>query len=220
MDRGAEPVVEHDWHDTAYVDAWIEERIDGDPTHRRQLHRLAALIASSTRAASPLVLDVGSGPGPLASAVLRALPHARVVCQDFSEPMLERARTALAWAGERVRYHRSDLAAPDWIEGLGKDFDAVVSSYAIHNLRDATRISSVYGDIASLLPPGGGVFLLDLVESPGSRTDTLYGRRRRHADDDVATLAAHLGWLAQAGFTEVDCLWKEGFEAAICGFRR
>jgi len=166
------------------------------------------------------VLDVGSGPGPLASAVLRALPEARVVCQDFSEPMLRRAQIALAWAGKRVRYHRSDLAAPDWMVGLGKGFEAVVSSYAIHNLRDPARIRSVYADLAGLLSPGGCVFLLDLVESPGPRTDALYGRRRRHTDGMPATLAAHLSWLTDAGLAEVDCLWKDGFEAAMCGFRR
>jgi len=218
-DRGAAEVGEHDWHDAAYVESWVTQRIDGDSGHRARIARLASLVAAAVTVDAPVILDVGAGPGVVADALLRAIPAARLLCQDYSLPMLERARSALAWAGDRVSYHQSDLADPDWSAGLDRPLDAVVSSYAIHNLRDAARIRSVYGDLIGLLGPGGGLFLLDLVESAGPRTDVLYGDRRRHVEDAPASLAVQLGWLVDAGFTEVDCLWKDGFEAAICGFR-
>ena len=58
------------------------------------------------------MLDVGSGPGVLADAVLRSVPGARVVVQDYSPPMLAQARSRLAWAGDRVRLQQSDLSSP------------------------------------------------------------------------------------------------------------
>jgi tRNA (cmo5U34)-methyltransferase len=211
---------EHDWHDAGYVDAWIEERIDGDPDHAARIERLAGFLATVVSADQPRVLDVGTGPGVLAVAVLRAVPASRVVCHDFSLPMLERARSELAWAGERAGFHASDLAAGDWAAGLAGPFDAVVSSYAIHNLRAADAIRSVYADIARLLAPGGCFLLLDMVETPGPQADRLYGVRRRWDDRVPSTLTAQLGWLEDAGLTEVDCIWKDGFEVALCGFRR
>ena len=95
---------------------------------------------------------------------------------------------------------------------------ATIFGDAVHNLRSTSLIRSVYASFAGLLPSGGGLFLLDLVDSPGPRTDQVYGRRRRIDDREVASLDAHLRWLAAAGFHEVDCLWKDGFEVALCGF--
>jgi cyclopropane fatty-acyl-phospholipid synthase-like methyltransferase len=215
----SQSVHEHQWQDPAYVDTWVEQRIDGDERHRLQVERLARVLAGAVTGADPIVLDVGTGPGVLADAVLRLLPAARVVAQDFSPPMLELARSRLAWAGDRVRFHLSDLLSTDWARGLDPGFDAVVSSYAIHNVRDPATIRSVYGEIVALLVPGGCLLLMDLVESPGPRADALVGMRGRRGDGEPATLAAQLEWLAGAGLVEVDCLWKDGFEATICGFR-
>ena len=88
---------EHDWLDPAYVDAWVTQRIDGDRNHRSHVERLAALVGAPVTTPDPVVLDVGSGPGVLADAVLRSVPGARVVVQDYSPPMLAQARSRLAW---------------------------------------------------------------------------------------------------------------------------
>jgi tRNA (cmo5U34)-methyltransferase len=215
----SERVQEHDWLDASYVDTWVAERIDGDDAHRADVDRLAGLLARVLTAADPVVLDVGTGPGVLADAVLRAVPGAQVVVQDYSPPMLQQARSRLAWAGDRARFHLSDLALPGWSDGLGDGFDAVVSSYAIHNLREPGAIRGVYEELVTLLAPGGCVLLLDLVEPAGARAERLVGERRRADEEEPASLAAQLGWLTRAGLVQVDCLWKDGFEVAMCGFR-
>ena len=212
-------VQEHDWLDPAYVDAWVTQRIDGDRNHRSHVERLAALVARAVTTPDPVVLDVGSGPGVLADAVLRSVPGARVVVQDYSPPMLAQARSRLAWAGDRVRLQQSDLSSPGWSRGLGQRFDAVVSSYAIHNLREPAAIRAVYEELVAVLGPGGCLLLLDLVESAGPLADALVGERRRRDEHEPSSLAAQLGWLAGAGLVQVDCLWKDGFEVAMCGFR-
>lgn len=215
----SERVQEHDWLDASYVDTWVAERIDGDDAHRDDVDLLAGLLARVLTTAEPTVLDVGSGPGLLAEAVLRAVPGASVVVQDYSPPMLEQARSRLAWAGDQARFHQSDLAAPGWSEGLSGGFDAVVSSYAIHNLRDPLAIRAVYEELVTLLAPGGCVLLLDLVEPAGARAERLVGERRRYDEEEPASLAVQMGWLTSAGLVQVDCLWKDGFEVAMCGFR-
>jgi tRNA (cmo5U34)-methyltransferase len=216
---GAETIGDHDWHDARYVDMWISQRIDGDPAHRAQVDRIARLVATLASTDRPLILDLGTGPGVLAAAILRTLPTARVVAQDFSRPMLDRAASELSWAGDRIIFHRSDLATSDWHEGLDRPFDVIVASYAIHNLRLPERIRSVYNDVVDMLRPGGCFILLDLVESPGPGMDSVYGLRRRRDDGSPASLAAQLGWFLDAGLIEVDCIWKDGFEVALCGFR-
>ena len=215
----SERVQEHDWLDASYVDTWVAERIDGDDDHRHDVDELAGLLRGALTTPDPVVLDVGSGPGVLAEAVLRAVPRARVVVQDYSPPMLEQARSRLAWAGDRARFHQSDLAVRGWSDGLGGGFDAVASSYAIHNLRDPEVIRAVYEELVTLLAPGGCVLLLDLVEPAGPRAERLVGERRRYDEEEPASLAAQMGWLTSAGLVQLDCLWKDGFEVAMCGFR-
>ena len=164
-------------------------------------------------------IEEGSGPGVLADAVLRSVPGARVVVQDYSPPMLAQARSASRGRATGSASSESDLSSPGWSRGLGQRFDAVVSSYAIHNLREPTAIRAVYEELVAVLGPGGCLLLLDLVESAGPLADALLGERRRRDEHEPSSLAAQLGWLAGAGLVQVDCLWKDGFEVAMCGFR-
>src|SRR5436190_1685734 len=77
----------HDWHSDHYVGHWVENDA------RRQAERqpiIARLIAAVPfgREAEFIVLDVGAGAGAIAEALLEAFPRARIVLQDYSEPML------------------------------------------------------------------------------------------------------------------------------------
>ena len=67
---------------------------------------------------------------------------------------------------------------------MGDGFDAVVSSIAIHNVRDPAVMRQVFAGVLGLLRPGGVFLDQDLVRggapAPGS-------------------LADHLGWLRDRG---------------------
>ncbi len=87
--------------------------------------------------------------------------------------------------------------------------------------------------------PCGCFFDLDLVldvtfAPPGSAVGELYvrgapshhpnpGADEHHhqlpSDVIVPTLEDHLCWLREAGFDEVDCVWKQFSEVFLCGFR-
>jgi ubiquinone/menaquinone biosynthesis C-methylase UbiE len=48
------------------------------------------------------------------TAVLDLFPQARVCLQDYSVPMVERAKQRLAQFGDRVEYQVCDLWDPKW----------------------------------------------------------------------------------------------------------
>ncbi|MFN8024764.1 MAG: methyltransferase domain-containing protein, partial [Acidimicrobiales bacterium] len=96
---------------------------------------------------------------------------------------------------------------------LDGPFDAVVSSFAIHHVVDE-RKRSLFGEVFARLRPGGVFLDLEHVASP---TPSLHRAFLERIDVDptnddpsnkLAPVEAQLGWLREAGFVEVDCLWK------------
>jgi tRNA (cmo5U34)-methyltransferase len=214
---------EHHWHSPSYVADWINDDVTRDEERRPLLRRVAALIPPAA-GGSLRVLDVGGGYGALSAEVLHQRPEARVVLQDYSEAMLAQARKRLARLGGRVSYALVDMTEPGWTSNLGGPFDAVVSALAIHNLDDVEAIQRVYRDIFNLLRPGGCLFNSDLLFPAGPGLADLYRRDpTRDPRWDVyvhpAGLEAQLGWLRDAGFSEVDCVWKDLGQGLLWGLR-
>jgi SAM-dependent methyltransferase len=164
------------------------------------------------------VLDLGTGDGYTLDLVLAARPGATGVGVDFQEEMLDRARARFA-ANPGVEIVEHDLDAP--LPNLG-DFDAVVSSFAIHHLAP-DRQRRLYGEAFDRLRPGG---VFANVEHVASTTD------RRHeeflsaigsspAQDDpsnkLVAVATHLAWLDASGFVDAECLWKWRELAVVTG---
>lgn len=224
MKAGSDPSNHHDWHSVAYVEDWIDRDVTRDHQRQPLLDRLAMLIPSAGSAALH-VLDVGGGYGVLTAAILARRPGATVVLHDFSTAMVGKARERLAGFGDRVGYRIADMAQPGWVQELGGPFDAAVSALAIHNLADPELIGRVYGDIFSVLRPEGCFFNLDLVFPTGSRLADLYrSDRSRDAAYGVQVgrigLEEQLRLLREAGFAEVDCVWKDLDQGLLWGFRR
>jgi SAM-dependent methyltransferase len=163
----------HEWHSAAYVEEWIGSYTSDD--RRASLRRAAHLVPFDPDDAIR-VLDIGGGWGPVTTVVLEAFPRARVVLHDFSEVMIEEARTRLAPYGDAVAFHRGNLMSPDWAAGLIGPFDAVVSSLAIHNVRFPDRIRAIYQEIFPLVAPGGCFINLDQIAA-----GDLVGDAGRHA---------------------------------------
>jgi len=219
----------HDWLSTEYVDDWVA---DWSAREERagQLRRVAVALPFA-RDDEIVVLDLGSGWGPLSEAVLSYRRRARVTLLDFSPPMLDHARSRLAPYLDRCRYEERDFREPDWWQGLGGPFDAVVSSLAIHNLADPQFITRVYADVVRLLRPRGCFFNLELVLPAGPVLEAVDRRIRADAagldpdtveteafgHDDPRSLSNQIDWLWTAGYREVDCLWREGSMALLCG---
>ena len=217
----------HDWRSPERVREYVD-RVDREIDQRAEgLAVLLALLPFS-RDQAVSVLDIGCGPGLIASRVLDAVPTAQAVGLDVSEPMREVAGQRMASYGERFRFVLADFVEGD-LPDAGP-FDIVVSSRAIHHI-PAEHKQRLYRAIFSALRPGGCFFNLDSVAPAEEGLRPIFrdasarlaghppelgaGRLPGHYYD---TVDDHLRFLREAGFTNVDCFWKRLGLALVGGF--
>jgi demethylmenaquinone methyltransferase/2-methoxy-6-polyprenyl-1,4-benzoquinol methylase len=107
------------------------------------------------------VLDVATGTGDLAIELARRVyPGGEVLGSDFSEPMLERARSkAAAGAAGRVapRFEWGDALALAHADG---SFDAATVGFGARNFADLGR---GLREMARVVRPGGRVVVLEIT---------------------------------------------------------
>ncbi len=234
----------HDWTSDTYVEEWVQRQQAADPARAERFQLMCDLFPFSTDA-TVTILDVGAGYGPVSKFILEQFPRATCIAQDGSTPMLQRAQQRMARYGARFTTCQSDLFDPHWLPTQFGPFDAAVSASCLHNLRDFPRISEIYCDIRAHLKPGGVFLNFDLVNAPTLTLRQHYDRvaaAQRQREDvpraDVgpldhrvhqthahgaaqgfpANLDEHLAALRAAGFTEVDCFWKELRRALYGGY--
>jgi ubiquinone/menaquinone biosynthesis C-methylase UbiE len=190
-------LVPHDWHSSDYVSEWITRDTTRDGERRPLLQQMLS-AAPLPRDAALEVLDVGAGYGVVSEEVLQAFPAARITLQDYSQPMLDRARQRLADHSDRLHYMLCDLTDPSWPRQVGGPFDLAVSAIAIHNLRDPAKIYACYRAIRDLLKPGS-YFL--------------------NCDRFVQGVQPHVAALRESGFDRVECSWQEPPRAILVAER-
>jgi len=213
------------WEDDSFVAEWLQRQNGRVQEREREFAMIRSLIPRDPTDEFRY-MDVGCGDGWLDQFVLKRYSRAHAVLVDGSPLMLERARERLQEHGDRVTTQQADLANPEWSLQIPGPIDVVVSSIAIHNLRDPLRIRTVYAEIYDLLSDGGFFVNLDYVRSavPALRNLT----RRAAADPEAGyvvgsssggnpgTIDEQLVWVREAGFAAVECFWKE-FNAALFG---
>ena len=162
------------------------------------------------------VLDLGCGDGYLLALVQAARAGVTGVAVDVSRPMLERARERFA-ASPEIEVIEHDLSSP-LPSGWG-EFDAVVSSFAIHHLCHE-RKRALYAEVFQRLHPGGVFCNLEHVASPTSELHQRFLQALGSPEDEtniLLDLETQLRWLRKIGFEEVDCDWKWRELALLAG---
>ena len=188
----------------------------------------AAAVDALSLATRPLgrVLDLGAGTGLLARRVLDAHPEARVTLLDGAPAMLAEAENAL---GDRVEYLVGDLRA----ELPPGPWDAVGSALAVHHLEDGDK-RALFARVHAALAPGGVFINAEQVAAPTPALADSYARAHeahargagsddhewhaalgRMQADRLATLEDQIGWLREAGFADVDAVYKRRAFAVI-----
>ena len=155
---------------------------------------VARLATERTR-----LLELGSGPGFLASRLLDRLPSLDYTALDFSSAMHDLARERLGEAARKVRFVGRSFKSDDWSEGLGP-FDVVVTNQAVHELRHKHHAPRLHRQVFAVLRQGGSYLVADHFSDPGGLTHTeLYMTR-----DEQKTA------LEGSGFESVDRLAVAG----------
>jgi ubiquinone/menaquinone biosynthesis C-methylase UbiE len=197
MPKIPDPWDHHDWDSKEYVNNWAT-RQDEREAERRHIFQLIVDTLPCSRQAKFQFLDLGAGYGALTRFILDRFPQATAVCHDGSEEMLKLGRKRLALFKERAIFVLADFSKPGWSRKTGGPFAAVVSSIAIHNVRDTRTIQAIYRETFSLVKDGGCFLNFDRM---------------------TPSLEKQLSWLRQAGFTDVQCFWDGGRRALIGGFK-
>jgi tRNA (cmo5U34)-methyltransferase len=167
------------------------------------------------------ILDLGTGDGRLLALVKLNNPSVEGVALDFSEPMIEQAKKRFAHDNcVTLIKHDFNLPLP---KALG-NFDAVVSSLAIHHLEDL-RKKQLYQEIYGLLNPHGVFCNLEHVSSPTKNlhlkflATTGFTPETEDPSNKLLDVETQLQWLRQIGFIDVDCYWKWLELALLIGMR-
>jgi tRNA (cmo5U34)-methyltransferase len=215
-----------DWFDEDYVEYWIERQSERAAERRRQFALVRALLPKAPEDAFRY-MNLGAGPGNLDEVLLEHYPKAEAVLVDGSMAMLAEARKRLERFEGRVEFVQANLATADWTGAVEGPFDAVVSSIAIHNLRDAKRIRELYGEINRLTGHGGVFLNLEYVRMSRPAFRSLAVKASQDAEANLmgghggagapGTVEEQLGWLREAGFAMAECAWREFGVALLVG---
>lgn len=170
---------------------------------------------------SPRILDLGAGTGLFSSFVLQKYSDAQLTLVDLSDKMLEGARVRFKPI-DSVQYITADYTSYESTE----PYDAVISSLSIHHLTHEDK-QRLFHTIHRLLRPGGVFVNADQVQGHTSVSDAYYRMRwleaieqaglsqeditaaiERRKVDINASVPDQIAWLEQAGFHDVDCMYK------------
>jgi len=203
-------------------------------------------IIQMTRPQVNNFLDLGCGDGILGQAILNHYPHSQGVFLDFSETMIEAAKTKISASYQgNLEFINQDYGLPEWVNKIQQKapFDVIVSGFSIHHQPDV-RKREIYQEIYELLKPEGLFLNLEHVSSPSKLiehlfeelfVDSLYAfhqsqstkksreevaRQYYNRPDKTANILAPVeaqcNWLREIGFIHVDCFLKV-FEIALFG---
>ena len=173
-------------------DAREWERTAQERPGRAEIFRAFGDELLSLAKSDAVVLELGSGPGFLATYILDALPDVRMTLLDFSAAMHDLARSRIGPAATRARFVERSFKEHGWSRGLGL-FDAVVTNQAVHELRHKRHATQLHAEVKEVLKPGGRYLVSDHYFGDGGlRNDQLY-----------MTVAEQRGALLGAGFSQV-----------------
>jgi tRNA (cmo5U34)-methyltransferase len=178
------------------------------------------------RAAPIRVLDLGAGTGLFSQHVLQEYPNATFVLTDVAAKMLGVAEQRFADHAGRFEFVVEDYRNLQ----TSADFDLIISSLSIHHLSDEEK-RRLSQQVYTALREGGAFVNVDQIKGETAYLQNLYWElwlrhvqasdapeeqirqsiERRTTYDQDALLADQLCWLREAGFVNVDCVYRHTF---------
>jgi len=200
------------------------------PRYDEMLERLVTYLPEG----AARVVELGCGTGNLTIMLLERYPDARIVTIDASTELLELTRQRAGKDAERLESRRQRFEELELEEG---SHDLVVSSISLHHVVDK---GPVYQDLARALAPGGHFLFADELMGADARMHEINWEawlafcrqdggctqeelrslvEHAEAHDHFTSLTEHLRLLAEAGFVDLDCLWRNWIWGIVTGRR-
>lgn len=179
------------------------------------------------------VLDLGAGTGLFTYLVAQRYPDAEFTLYDISDKMLAEAKKRFSGSRTKVAYAVRDYSR----ETIGGRFDLVISALSIHHVPHAVK-EDLFRRLFACIADGGMFINADQVmgETPfiekvyrstwlkqiranGVTDAMLAAALERMKEDRMSTLSDQLGWLRKAGFSDVNC-WYRNFSLVVYSGRK
>ncbi|HET6605073.1 MAG TPA: class I SAM-dependent methyltransferase [Rhodopila sp.] len=180
---------QHEFHDATFVQGWADRFVPTAP--RLALFDLILEQVADLGKPAAHVLELGLGPGYMARHILDRNATISYEGLDFSDVFFEVAKKTIGPMMPRVTLTKADLMEQAWPKRLSRRPDAIISTWALHDLGSQQAIADVYARCHDTLPPGGILVNGDFIKPVG--TDWTYEPGRFE-------IARHLELLRQAGF--------------------
>ena len=187
------------WDPHTYLEMLHEEV----PAYERLQREAAAASGAGARS----LLELGTGTGETARAVLQRHPDAVLTGIDSSAEMLGQARLRLPAERVQLRVRRLEDDLP-----VG-EFDVIFSVLAVHHL-DGPGKAGLFARVAARLSRGGRFVLGDLVV-PADPADVVTEIDGDY--DTPSTLREQLQWLSDCGL-EPQVAWSQRDLAVVVAF--
>ena len=168
------------------------------------------------------VLDLGCGTGNISMILKERFPKAFITCVDLAENMIKMARLKLS------SYNNVEFLAANFCDlEFNEEYDAVISSLALHHLLPEEQ-KLFYGKIKGWLKEGGVFYNADNILGSTKHLNQVYFDKwvefmlqshskeeiekiwlPKHKEEDFPVpLQNHIRWMKNAGFQDVDVVWK------------
>ena len=181
------------------------------------------------------VLDLGAGTGLFSKHVMEKHPKARFVLYDLADRMLEMARNRFRQRLDQFEFVVGDYRALQ----LSRQFDLVISSLSIHHLADDDK-QTLFHTIYDVLRKPGLFINIDQIRGETTYLQDMYWKHwleqvrrvepseeriqasieRRTTYDRDTLLSEQLQWLKDAGFANVDCVYKNYFVGVFLAMKQ
>ncbi|MBP1946651.1 class I SAM-dependent methyltransferase [Methanobacterium petrolearium] len=168
------------------------------------------------------VLDLGCGTGNISKGVKDRFPNAQITSVDMAENMIQIAKSKLS------PYRDIEFKVADFRDlNFQEEYDAVISSLALHHLRPEEQ-ESFYHRIKGFIKEGGVFYNADNITGTSPYLNQIYMDKwvefilethtleevekiwlpKHREEDSPSPLRSHIQWMEDAGFHDVDVVWK------------
>lgn len=147
------------------------------------------------------VLDLGCGPGTQLAMVARLNPEVKFIAMDLSLEMLDKAKVYFDEQGlKNVTLHRGDIT--NLSDFSTQSIDAVMSTVVLHHLPDIYALDRVFSEVARVLKPDGGVYIVDFGRLKSDKSIDYFAHQ--YADRQPELFTLDYLYSLQAAFTKDD----------------